>query len=152
MRHILASLVCSIALASSPLMADTAIHKWVDSKGVTHYGAEPPKNVKSEEIKPRVAAPSPAPSAAKAEEKPKSAPTENAKEPAGEKPQQNEMVTISAEQIEAQCKNAQARLQQLEASPRIMTRTPDGQMQRVPEEERQKMMDVERTRIKEYCE
>jgi len=143
MRHFLAAFACSIALASAPLLADTTIHKWVDANGVTHFGAEPPKNVKSEEVKPRVYAPStPAPSETKAEDKPKDATTEKPKE----------MVTVSPEQIAAQCKDAQSRLQQLEASPRLMTRAADGQMQRVPEEERQKMMDSERARIKEFCE
>ncbi len=148
MRHFLAALACSIALASTPLMADTSIHKWVDANGITHFGAEPPKNVKAEEVKPRVYTPSaPAPSAekaveAKAEDKPKDAATD--------KPKQ--MLTVSPEQIAAQCKDAQGRVQQLEASPRLMTRTADGQMQRVPEEERQKMIETERARVKEYCE
>jgi len=128
-------------------MADTTIHKWVDANGLTHFGAEPPKNVKSEEVKPRVYTSTPAAttstdSDAKAEDKPKDA--------AAEKPK--EMVTISAEQIAAQCNDAKQRLQQLESSPRLMTRTADGQMQRVPEEERQKMIDTERARVTEYCE
>lgn len=148
MRHFLAAFACSIALASAPLMADTTIHKWVDANGVTHFGAEPPKNVKAEEVKPRVYAPStPAPTpekaaAPKTEDKPKDATAEKPKE----------MLTTSPEQIAAQCKDAQSRLQQLESSPRLMTRAEDGQMQRVPEEERQKMMESERARIKEYCE
>ncbi|MDD2893531.1 MAG: DUF4124 domain-containing protein [Halothiobacillaceae bacterium] len=151
MRHIFASLACSIALASAPLMAETSIHKWVDANGVTHFGAEPPKNVKSQEVKPLIyssgTTTAPAPEAAP-EAKPED-PTK--KDAAAEKPKEN-ILTISAEQIAAQCQNAQSRLQQLEASPRLMTQTPDGQMQRVPEEERQKMMDDERARIKEYCE
>jgi len=148
MRHFLAVIACSIALASAPLMADTSIHKWVDANGVTHFGAEPPKNIKSEEIKPRVYTPStpaPAPektSDTKAEDKPKDAATDKPKE----------MLTVSPEQIAAQCKDAQGRLQQLEASPRLMTRAADGAMQRVPEEERQKMIEAERVRVKEYCE
>jgi hypothetical protein len=148
MRHIIAALACSIALASAPLMADTTIHKWVDANGVTHFGAEPPKNVKAEEVKPRIYSPStPASTSEKAvetkvEDKPKDATTDKPKE----------MLTISAEQIAAQCKDAQSRLQQLESSPRLMTRTADGQMQRVPEEERQKMIEAERVRVKEYCE
>jgi hypothetical protein len=146
-RHIIL-IVCSLALTSAPLYADTTIHKWVDSNGVTHFGSEPPKNIKSVEVEPRVyapstpAAPTEKASENKAEDKPK--------DPTAAKPK--EMLTISAEQIAAQCKNAQQRLQQLEASPRLMTRTDDGQMQRVPEEERQKMMDEERKRVQENCE
>jgi len=148
MRHFLATLACSIALASAPLIADTAIHKWVDGNGVTHFGAEPPKNVKAEEIKPRVYSPSaPAPTPEKAAEPKTEA---KPKDATAEKPK--EMLTTSPEQIAAQCKDAQSRLQQLESSPRLMTRAADGAMQRVPEEERQKMMESERTRIKEYCE
>jgi len=148
MRNIIAALACSIALASAPLLADTTIHKWVDANGVTHFGAEPPKNVKAEEVKPRVYLPSaPAP----AQEKASATSTDDKpKDTTAEKPK--EMVTISPEQIAAQCKDAQSRLQQLESSPRLMTRTSDGQMQRVPEEERQKMIEAERVRVKEYCE
>jgi len=148
MRHFLAALACTIALASAPLLADTTIHKWVDANGVTHFGAEPPRNVKTEEVKPRVYAPSnPAPTAEKTNEtkagdKTKGATTEKPKE----------ILTVSPEQIAAKCKDAQSRLQQLEASPRLMTRAADGAMQRVPEEERQKMMETERASIKEYCE
>ena len=145
MRHIFATLVCSIALASTPLMAETTIHKWVDANGVTHFGAQPPQNVKSVEVEPRVYAPSAPALANTSEAKPEDKPADAA----ADKPK--EMVTISAEQIAAQCKDAQARLQQLEASPRLMTRTADGQMQRVPEEERQKMIDTERARVTEYC-
>ncbi len=147
MRHFLAAFACSIALASAPLMADTSIHKWVDANGVTHFGAEPPKNVKAEEVKPRVYSPSattPTPEKAaepKSEDKPKDATAEKPKE----------MLTISPEQIAAQCKDAQSRLQQLESSPRLMTRAADGAMQRVPEEERQKMIADERARAQEYC-
>lgn len=146
MRHIFASVLCSFALAATPLMADTTIHKWVDANGVTHFGAQPPANVKSEEVQPRVYGPATTPAEAPkpaAEAKPE-APAEE------EKPK--EMVTISAEQIVKQCNDAKQRLQQLESSPRLMTRAADGQMQRVPEEERQKMMDTERARIKEFCE
>ncbi|MGD9888752.1 MAG: DUF4124 domain-containing protein [Halothiobacillaceae bacterium] len=145
MRHIFATLVCFIAFASSPLRAETTIYKWVDSKGITHFGAQPPQNVKSVEVEPRVYAPAtPAPSntnEAKPEDKPAEA--------AAEKPK--EMLTISAEEIAKQCKDAQARLQQLEASPRLMTRSADGQMQRVPEEERQKMIETERANVADYC-
>ncbi|MEW5837975.1 MAG: DUF4124 domain-containing protein [Pseudomonadota bacterium] len=133
-------------MAATPLMADTTIHKWVDANGVTHFGAQPPANVKSEEVQPRVYGPATTPAEAPkpaAEAKPE-APAEE------EKPK--EMVTISAEQIVKQCNDAKQRLQQLESSPRLMTRAADGQMQRVPEEERQKMMDTERARIKEFCE
>ncbi len=148
MRRILAPLVCSVALACSPLMADTNIYKWVDANGVTHFGAQPPANVKTEEVQPRVYAPA-APT--QSAEKPSNAKSEpSAKEAATNKPK--EMLTISAEQIAAQCNDAQKRLQQLESNPRLMTRTADGQMQRVPEEERQKMMETERARVKEYCE
>jgi len=148
MRHFIAALACSIALASAPLMADTTILKWVDANGVTHFGAEPPKNVKAEEVKPRVYAPNaPEPAQEKAsmtstDGKPKDTPAEKPKE----------MLTISAEQIAAQCKDAQSRLQQLESSPRLMTRAADGAMQRVPEEERQTMIADERARVQEYCE
>ena len=148
MRHpfapMLHTLVLSIGLLSTPLMADTTIHKWVDANGVTHFGAQPPANVKSEEVQPRVYAP--AQNAPKPADTPKA---EKPKDPPADKPK--EMVTISAEQLAAQCKNAQDRLQQLESSPRLMTRTADGQMQRVPEEERQQMMETERARIKDYC-
>ena len=147
MRHIFATLVCSIALASTPLMAETTIHKWVDANGVTHFGAQPPQNVKSIEVEPRVYAPAtsaPAQSTT-SEVKPEAKPADAA----ADKPK--EMLTISAEEIAKQCKDAQARLQQLEASPRLMTRTADGQMQRVPEEERQKMIETERTNVADYC-
>ncbi len=148
MRHLLAALF-TCTLFAAPVMAESNIYKWVDANGVTHFGAQPPQNVKAEEVKPRVApanaAPSTAPQAAEAakDEKPKDADKT--------KDSNKQMVTISAEQIAEQCKNAQARLQQLESSPRLMTRGADGQMARVPEEERQKMISEERARVQDYC-
>ena len=37
------------------------VYKWVDEKGVTHYGERPPQGKKAEEVEQRLANPGPAP-------------------------------------------------------------------------------------------
>lgn len=59
---------------------------------------------------------------------------------------------MPAEKMAEQCQNARQRLQQLEASPRILIKGADGEMQRASEEERQRMIEEERKRIQLYCE
>ncbi len=45
-----------------PAMAQ--VYKWVDDKGVTHYGERPPQGKKAEKVEQRLANPEPAPGAA----------------------------------------------------------------------------------------
>lgn len=44
------AVMAMVAALSGPVFAD-AIYKWVDDKGVTHYGEKAPKNVKSSTVK-----------------------------------------------------------------------------------------------------
>ncbi|MEW6766349.1 MAG: DUF4124 domain-containing protein [Pseudomonadota bacterium] len=148
MRYVLAL----VALLILPSLGQAAIYKWVDSKGVTHYTETPPPAGKVEEIQPRVTQPPmpetvAPPSEAEVDKDANGKPAEE-----GDAAKPKEMMTLSPEQLTKQCQDARQRLQQLETSPRLLTRTPDGQMQRVPEEERQRMMDEERKRIELYCE
>lgn len=144
MRHAL--VLSALLLAAAPILGQAAIYKWVDAHGVTHFTEQPPPSGKGEEVQPRVTRPATPPPAAPAS-------AGDAAPPAGEadKAKPKEMFTMPAEQMAEQCKNARQRLQQLESSPRIMTRGEDGQMQRATEEERQRMMDDERKRIELYC-
>jgi hypothetical protein len=41
--------------------ATAQVYKWVDEKGVTHYGERPPQGKKAEEVEQRLANPGPAP-------------------------------------------------------------------------------------------
>lgn len=145
MRHTV--LLAALLLIAAPAIGQTTIHKWVDERGVTHYSEQPPASGQSKEIQPRVTRPPAAETAApQAEEKAEQTPTADA-----DKAKPKEMFTMPADKMAEQCQQARQRLQQLESSPRIMTRGADGQMQRAPEEERQKMMDEERKRIELYC-
>ncbi len=144
MRHTL--ILSALLLATLPTLSQAAIYKWVDAQGVTHFTEQPSPSGRGEEVQPRVTRPATPPPAAPAS-------AMDAAPPAGEtnpaKP--GEVLTMPADKMAEQCQNARQRLQQLESSPRIMTRGEDGQMQRAPEEERQRMMDEERKRIELYC-
>jgi len=41
--------------------ANAQVYKWVDEKGVTHYGERPPQGKKAQEVEQRLANPGPAP-------------------------------------------------------------------------------------------
>ncbi|HEY5292717.1 MAG TPA: DUF4124 domain-containing protein [Burkholderiales bacterium] len=41
--------------------ATAQVYKWVDEKGVTHYGERPPQGAKAQEVEQRLANPGPAP-------------------------------------------------------------------------------------------
>ncbi|MEW6445317.1 MAG: DUF4124 domain-containing protein [Pseudomonadota bacterium] len=148
MRQTLALTALLIAL---PMTAQATIYKWVDSKGVTHYTETPPPAGQAQELQPRTTAPKPlpAPAAPSAEPAAKAASDKPGAEAGKDK--SKEIMTPTAEQMEKQCQDARQRLQQIENSPRMITRGEDGQMRRMPEEERQGMMDEERRRIELYC-
>ena len=147
MRH--TALLAALFLIAAPAIGQSTIHKWVDERGVTHYSEQPPASGQSKEIQPRVTRPAtPEAAAPQTEEKAEQASPADANKA---KPKDKEMFTMPADKMAEQCQQARQRLQQLESSPRIMTRGADGQMQRAPEEERQKMMEEERKRVELYC-
>ncbi len=136
-----------LLLFSSALLA-APVYKWVDAKGITHFGAEPPANQKSESIKTNSFQPK--------------VPEKTAEQIAAEKAQasartQSEIdrevrkeVAEEEAALKKYCSDIRYNLAQLESNPRILAEV-DGKPTRLTEEERQARITEIKKAIDERC-
>ena len=132
----------SLLLALSTSALASQVYKWVDDKGVTHFGAQPPQDLEATAI--NTATPPPRPS-----------PAEPA--PAADPQQQaiDEKVKAQVAEQEAErkkyCENARTNLAQLENNPRVRIQGNDGELRRIGEDERQERIAELKKSITENC-
>lgn len=128
-------LLGSLMLAlSAPVMA-AQVYKWVDAQGVTHFGAQPPADAKAATVDTKIAQPPsgfPLP--------PKAAPTlppsADEKQKAADEKVKQEVAQQEAERAKY-CDTLRTNLAQLKNNPRIRIADDNGDMRKIPEEERQ---------------
>ncbi|SDI09439.1 DUF4124 domain-containing protein [Pseudomonas panipatensis] len=128
----------SLMLAlSAPVMA-AQVYKWVDAQGVTHFGAQPPEGTRAAPVNTNVAQPPsgfPLPPA-KATPAPAPQPTASDKQKAVDEKVRQEVAQQEAERAKY-CDNLRLNLAQLKNNPRVRIAESNGDMRRMPEEERQ---------------
>ena len=144
MRRLILSSSLLLALAA-PAMAGS-IYKWVDAQGTTHFGAQPPQGVSAERINPIVPQPS----------SPSEARTAELKERNSDKQSQIDAdvkakVAADQEQVEKYCLQMRTNLAQLLHNPRISVEEENGELRRIPEEERQAKIAEAQKGISEHC-
>jgi hypothetical protein len=138
----------SLLLAMSASAMASQVYKWVDSKGVTHFGAQPPQGQEATSI--NTAAPQPRP--VTAEEK-KAAPTfESIADPEQAAIDQKVKQDIAAKEVERKkyCADVRTDLAQLQNNPRIRMEV-NGEVRRLGEEERQSRISEAQKSISENC-
>lgn len=127
------------------------VYTWVDDKGVTHFEAHPPAGQAAKLVDPAVApmpsGEAPAPVAAQ----PEASSTANDPKQQGIDRQVRQQVAEQEAEREEACTKLRTRLAQLNNNPRIKLEDLAGQVRRLPEEERQKLIKDTEQRISEHC-
>ena len=131
-----------LALSSS-IMAGQ-VYKWVDAKGVTHFGAQPPQGQPAETLNTAVAPPQPAV-------------TESATlEQSGESEQRDidrkvkQQVAEQEAERQRYCTTLRTNLAQLQNNPRVRVEE-EGGNRRLNEEERQARIGETKQKIADNC-
>lgn len=134
----------ALVILTLPLLTAADIYRWVDENGVVNYTQQKPRDVDAELVSSR------SPSAARAADAP---PAAGRPDPAARaQPQLDEKQQRLLEELQAaeaarreevaearadNCRRARALLERLTTKSRIKVRGEDGQVQVLPEEERQ---------------
>ncbi|MBI3772728.1 MAG: DUF4124 domain-containing protein [Gammaproteobacteria bacterium] len=133
---------------SSPV-AHSAVYRWVDKDGTTHYSETQSANGHAEQIF-QSSAPTPDPQMEtqlkellKSQEQSQQLRDNKAKE-------QESRAREESARTEA-CRRASERFTGLASHPRVSVKEPDGTLRRITEEERRAHLAEEQKRIKEYC-
>ncbi|HEY8570206.1 DUF4124 domain-containing protein [Microbulbifer sp.] len=165
MRSVIATLVLGIGLAAT-VQAD-GIYKWVDENGVVHFGSQPPKREQVEVVKApksdrfkqwqqeqnalvaqrKLATGAEAGDKGNTENKPES-------EPQTKEEKSAKQADTSAAEMAARaqrCRNAQARLQELQARPRVREVDANGNYRVLAEEERQQRIRQTKDLLQNDC-
>ncbi len=134
-------------LFSSALFA-APIYKWVDEKGVTHFGSEPPSQRNIESVSTKSFQPKlPEKTAQQAEA---DNATIDAKEQSTIDREVRKQVAEETAALKKYCTEARYNLSQLENNPRVLADV-DGKPTRLTEEERQARISELQNSIKERC-
>lgn len=142
-------LLGSLMLAlSAPVMA-AQVYKWVDAQGVTHFGAQPPADTKAAAVDTKIAQPTPGfPVPAKAA--PTLPPSTDEKQKAADEKVKQEVAQQEAERAKY-CDSLRTNLAQLKNNPRVRVADDNGDMRRIPEEERQSRITETEHDLQQNC-
>lgn len=143
MRHMILTGTLMLALSTTAMASQ--IYKWVDDKGVTHFGAQPPQGQESTTI--NTAAPPPRSTSSAP---PPSVEEQLDPEQAAIDKKVKEDVAKQEAERKQYCENARTNLAQLENNPRL--RVDDGgEVRRIDENERQERITELKKSIAENC-
>lgn len=149
--------LCSaiVLLWACAVASDTAIFRWVDDKGVTHYGSAPPPGVKASSVQVAPAPPAAAVSQARAQASKQAAEAERlAAERARSESQQQLQETIARGAAQSRLRQCAVARQQLEVVARGgPIHSYDGRGQRVPLPDDQRDAEIARLNrdVAAYC-
>ncbi len=143
MRHMILTGTLMLALSTSAMASQ--VYKWVDDKGVTHFGAQPPQGQQATTINtapppPRQAASEPAPNIEEQLDPEQAAIDKKVKE---------DVAKQEAERKQY-CETARTNLAQLENNPRLRIED-GGEVRRIDENERQERITELKKSIAENC-
>jgi len=154
MRHL--SFITALLVFSVPIAAQQQVYRWVDDKGVTHFGAKPPENKEATRIDAK-AAPNPSGSsaapqpAATADNKKTSSPANSSEQPVLDEDQMiKELMEQEAEYTQF-CEQNRTNLTQLRNNPRLRYTDDNGETHTVTEEIRQQRIVEAEQNIKDFC-
>ncbi|CAD5106931.1 DUF4124 domain-containing protein [Zestomonas carbonaria] len=135
----------SLLLALSASAMASQVYKWVDEKGVTHFGAQPPEGQAATQINTTVpqirsVAPTLPPADASADDQQKALDEKIKKE-------------VASQELERKkyCENTRNNLAQLRNNPRVRVTDDNGEVRRIDEEERQQRIRETEKAIQENC-
>ena len=132
--HFLILTAAVFVIEAAPTFAQ--VYKWVDERGVTHYGERPPQGAKATEVQNKLASPPPASAAPENRPQKDQAPPEGQAAPksAPPKPPPTREQT-EAEKRQQQCEQQRTILARLKGSPPSYTLNEKGEKVLAPEYE-----------------
>ena len=145
--------LCGLALGlmlAAPLQADE-IYKWVDEEGVTHYSQQPPPSGNAA----RVGVDSPPDEEIERERREMEATGERLdarREERREEEREERTDAAEREQRKQRCADLRSSLGKLTENRRLLVPDGEGNVRRLPEEERQERVAERRRQIEEQCE
>ncbi|UCC55563.1 MAG: DUF4124 domain-containing protein [Gammaproteobacteria bacterium] len=141
-----------LALASGPEAADKVeIYKWVDDAGEVHYSQVPPPNRDYEVIK-RAAEPADDPAKIRSDLNKQVEAMDKDQEEKAEEVKDAEQWARIQKLRRKNCEIANKNLANLQQGGQKAFMTPDGEVVRLTDEERQRRIDEANRQIKENCE
>jgi hypothetical protein len=150
----MAVLAATITLAAMDATAKDEVYRWVDDKGVVHFGDRPPEKTAAEAVELRetdstgVKPPTiPAASADATGEVELS----YAEQQRQERAERRRVAAERQAAVEAGCKQRREIVAQLEPSTRVMVKGDDGEVYRLDDNERLKALNEAKTYIAENC-
>jgi hypothetical protein len=145
-------LICAL-LATGPAAQaanDETVYKWSDAEGEIHYSQVPPQNREYEVIRPSIPSSAGAQQSRKRLQEQVQAMDESQQERADKKLDAEEWARIQQLRRE-NCATARQNLAKLQQGGEKRYLTPDGQVIRLSEEERQRRIDETNKQIEENC-
>lgn len=143
MRHMILTGTLMLALSTSAMASQ--VYKWVDEKGVTHFGAQPPQGQEATTINTAAPPPRPVPS----EPAPSFDEQLDPEQAAIDKKVKEDVAKQEAERKQY-CETARTNLAQLENNPRVRIED-GGELRRIGEDERQERIAELKKSITESC-
>ncbi|UVE17025.1 DUF4124 domain-containing protein [Pseudomonas sp. LS44] len=135
----------SLLFALSATAMASQVYKWVDDKGITHFGAQPPQGQAATSVNTVVptgkSSPPITPPAQTADDTEQKAIDSKVKKEVAE--QETERKKF--------CENTRINLAQLQNNPRLRVTEANGEVRRVDEDERQKRIGEAEKAIKDNC-
>jgi hypothetical protein len=146
-------LACSLILANTTVSAvdsaESGIYKWTDETGQVHYAQFPPANQEAEMLHkaPQPKADSGSQGSLQNRIEAMEKRIEERKEAKDEFRRQANVRKL----VKANCENARKNLANLQRGANNAYMTPDGEVIRLPEKDKQKRIDEAKRQIDEYC-
>jgi hypothetical protein len=137
----------SLLLTLSTTAMASQVYKWVDDKGVTHFGANPPQGQAATSVNTVIAQPK---TAAKAATPTLPAVDSGAAEQKAIDAKVKQQVAEQAAERKKYCESVRTNLAQLQNNPRLRTEI-NGEQVRLGEDQRQERITDAQKAIKENC-
>jgi len=147
-------LTAAMMLAATDATAKDEVYRWVDDKGVVHFGDQPPQKTNAETIDLRESdstgvQPSVNP-AASADNIYETEPS-YAQQQREARAERRKEAAETREVVDAACRQRREIVAQLEPSPRVMVRGENGEVYRLDDNERLKALNEAKAYIAENC-
>jgi hypothetical protein len=137
-----------LAFAAAVAPAFAQVYKWVDERGVTHYGERPPQGAKATEVRDKLASPPPTRSGGDAAKDQREAGHAASKDGGAPPKPPPTLEQVKAANRQSQCEQQRAILARLKESPPSYTL--NGKGEKVPTDNAEVIAQQE-TRVIEQC-
>jgi len=149
--------ITALLVFSVPVAAQQQVYRWVDDKGMTHFGAKPPEGANAEQVSskkpPLLSGSSSAATAPEKSEVGMSNPANainNAQQQALDGKAQDDAAEEEAERVKF-CEETREMLAQLRNNPRLSYTDDEGEVHRLTEEARQQRITDAESYIADIC-